>query len=282
LIIWAPMFSVGSFSCTSLATVTPSLVMVGLPYFLSITTFRPLGPSVAFTASARMFTPRKSAARAAWSNISCFAICRSSLCPQSVARLIRQRRGAWESLGEDPEDVLFLHDEQLLAVDLHLAAGILAEEDAVPRLHDERERLPLLGHPARPGGDDFALLRLLLGAVRNNDAAVLLVLLLEALDEDPVVERTQLGLELGCRRHGARLSFLRLEDGIEDYGPTGPQVNVGRLVLNTNECQCTEHGNQGQERTREGACPCEHASQTGARPRCPRPPTRGVSPDYCS
>ena len=79
LIIWAPMFSVGSFSWTSLATVTPSLVMVGLPYFLSITTFRPFGPSVAFTASARMFTPRKSAARAACSNISCFAICRFSL-----------------------------------------------------------------------------------------------------------------------------------------------------------------------------------------------------------
>ena len=64
LIIWAPMFSLGSFSSTSLATVTPSLVIVGLPNFLSMTTFRPFGPRVAFTASAMMLIPRNSAARA--------------------------------------------------------------------------------------------------------------------------------------------------------------------------------------------------------------------------
>jgi hypothetical protein len=41
-----------SFSSISFATVTPSLVMVGEPNFLSITTLRPLGPSVTLTASA--------------------------------------------------------------------------------------------------------------------------------------------------------------------------------------------------------------------------------------
>ena len=55
----APTFSSGSFRSISLATVTPSLVMVGEPNFFSITTFRPLGPSVAFTASASVFTPRR-------------------------------------------------------------------------------------------------------------------------------------------------------------------------------------------------------------------------------
>ncbi len=35
---WAPRFSYGSVSSTSLATVTPSLVMVGAPHFLSSTT----------------------------------------------------------------------------------------------------------------------------------------------------------------------------------------------------------------------------------------------------
>jgi hypothetical protein len=44
------MFSQGSSSSISLATVTPSLVTVGEPNFRSITTFRPLGPSVAATA----------------------------------------------------------------------------------------------------------------------------------------------------------------------------------------------------------------------------------------
>jgi hypothetical protein len=57
--IWAPMFSRGSLSSISLATVTPSLVMIGDPNFLSRTTFRPLGPRVTFTASASRLTPRR-------------------------------------------------------------------------------------------------------------------------------------------------------------------------------------------------------------------------------
>ena len=56
--ICAPMFSNLSPSSISLATVTPSLVMRGAPKLLSMTTLRPLGPSVTFTASARMSTPR--------------------------------------------------------------------------------------------------------------------------------------------------------------------------------------------------------------------------------
>jgi hypothetical protein len=40
------MFSTASLSSISLATVTPSLVIVGEPNFLSMTTFRPLGPRV--------------------------------------------------------------------------------------------------------------------------------------------------------------------------------------------------------------------------------------------
>ena len=41
--ICAPMFSSASLSSISLATVTPSLVMVGEPNFFSITTLRPFG-----------------------------------------------------------------------------------------------------------------------------------------------------------------------------------------------------------------------------------------------
>jgi hypothetical protein len=47
-----------------LATVTPSLVMRGAPNDLSMTTLRPLGPSVTFTALARMSTPRSMRSRA--------------------------------------------------------------------------------------------------------------------------------------------------------------------------------------------------------------------------
>ena len=57
--ICAPMFSSDAGSSISLATVTPSLVIVGEPNFFSMTTLRPFGPSVTFTASARMLTPRR-------------------------------------------------------------------------------------------------------------------------------------------------------------------------------------------------------------------------------
>jgi hypothetical protein len=58
------MFSSGSWSSISLATVTPSLVIVGEPNFFSMTTLRPFGPRVTRTASASLLTPRRIAARA--------------------------------------------------------------------------------------------------------------------------------------------------------------------------------------------------------------------------
>ena len=64
----APMFSNGSSSSTSRAMVTPSLVMVGAPNFLSMTTLRPLGPSVTLTVSASLLTPASRPRRAASSN----------------------------------------------------------------------------------------------------------------------------------------------------------------------------------------------------------------------
>src|SRR5919108_4036407 len=74
LTMCAPMFSKGFSSSISLATVTPSLVMVGAPNFLSRTTFRPRGPNVTFTASASLSTPLRIAVRASALNINCFDI----------------------------------------------------------------------------------------------------------------------------------------------------------------------------------------------------------------
>src|SRR6266446_1730751 len=82
LSIWAPMSSQLSLSSISLATVTPSLVMVGLPNFLSMTTLRPFGPMVALTADAMMLTPRSRAARPSSLNRICFGI----WCSSSIAR----------------------------------------------------------------------------------------------------------------------------------------------------------------------------------------------------
>src|SRR6266496_4227552 len=130
--------------------------MVGLPYFLSMTTLRPLGPRVALTAAAMMLTPRSRAARPSSLNRTCFAI------------LV------------------------LLLVHLDLGARVLAEEDAVVGLHVQRDFLAVLVHLPVAHRDDLALLGLLLRGVGNDDAALLGVLLFLALDEDPVMQRTNL------------------------------------------------------------------------------------------
>ena len=67
LTICAPIFSIGSLSSISFATVTPSLVTCGAPNFLPITTLRPFGPSVTFTAFANASTPFLSFSRASTS-----------------------------------------------------------------------------------------------------------------------------------------------------------------------------------------------------------------------
>src|SRR6185312_16182563 len=68
------MFSRGSLSSISLATVTPSLVIEGEPNFLSIITLRPFGPRVTLTALAKTSTPRFNASRASTLYLTCFAI----------------------------------------------------------------------------------------------------------------------------------------------------------------------------------------------------------------
>src|SRR5438132_5379665 len=72
--ICAPAFSSSYFSSISLATVTPSLVIVGEPNFFSMTTLRPFGPRVTLTASASLLTPRRIAWRASSLYVILFAI----------------------------------------------------------------------------------------------------------------------------------------------------------------------------------------------------------------
>ena len=74
LTIWAPIFSNLSSRSISLATETPSFVVRGAPYALSITTFLPLGPRVTFTVFASISTPFNIDALASESNLTIFAI----------------------------------------------------------------------------------------------------------------------------------------------------------------------------------------------------------------
>src|SRR5258708_15337294 len=192
--IWASMFSNLSASSISLATVTPSLVMRGAPKLLSRTTLRPLGPSVTLTALARMSTPRSMRSRASpLKRTSLAAMCFSLL---DVYLDSEERSGGLADRGgstlEDAHDVGLLHDQELLAVELDLGAGPLAEQDAVALLDVERNQRALLLPPARADGDDLAFHRLFLGGVRNDDATLGLAFFLDALDHDTLVKRTQL------------------------------------------------------------------------------------------
>src|SRR5215216_3222076 len=187
--IWAPMFSNLSDSSISFATVTPSLVMRGAPKDFSITTLRPFGPSVTFTASARMSTPRSIFSRAFAENFTSLAAI--GYMPPVLIRLrwngLRGLLGGG-GLFDDAHDVGLLHDEEILAVDAHLGAGPLAEQHPVPGLDVEGLDLPALVARAGPDRDDLALLGLLLGGIGNDDAALGLLFRVNAADDDAIME----------------------------------------------------------------------------------------------
>ena len=91
------MRSNGSSRSISLATETPSLVIVGAPHFLSSTTLRPLGPSVTLTVSASRLRPLSMPRRASSSNLMILLIENVSFrdadrvrCPRRTTALVRR------------------------------------------------------------------------------------------------------------------------------------------------------------------------------------------------
>src|SRR5438093_9266000 len=186
--IWAPMFSISSPSLTSFATVTPSLVTVGLPNFLSMTTFRPFGPRVTFTASASWSTPRFRRARASVLNS-------KNLAAMSV-------RPPWGCLRELRDDVGFFDQDDLFVVQLDLRATVLPVDDPVPNFQLHRDRLTLLP-PPRTHGDDFALDWLLFSSVGDVQPTLHRFGLFHRPDRDAIGQRIDLVLRgrLGCRWH---------------------------------------------------------------------------------
>src|SRR5689334_8929155 len=162
--ICAPMFWYGSSSSISFATLTPSFVTVGEPHFLSSTTLRPRGPSVTFTAFARISTPFMISARACSLNRSILA----AIGPPNGFRRRggrARRSGSLAGLAQHAEDLFLAQDHVLGAVDLDLGAAVLSDQDAVALLHFGRDALAVFGQAAGPHGHDLALLRLFLGRV---------------------------------------------------------------------------------------------------------------------
>src|ERR1700741_186429 len=191
--ICAPMFSNLSSSSISLATVTPSLVMRGAPNEFSITTLRPLGPSVTFTAFASVSTPRSMRSRASVENFTSLAAMFKSPfsydCQFSAAsgRLLQLA-----AMFDDAQEIALLHDQEILAVDFHLGPRPFAEQDPIPGLHIQRDQLALLIPRAGARGDNLAFLQLLLCGVGNDDAAGGFLLGIDAAHEHAVVQRTEM------------------------------------------------------------------------------------------
>src|SRR3954447_24045374 len=156
---WAPWFSNTSSTSISRAMVTPSFVIVGAPNFLSRTTYRPLGPSVTFTALATASTPASRAWRASWSYLmSLWAIWIQS----SVAN----------SLLDDSQHVVFAENEQIVALHLDLSAAVLGVEDLVALRYVERDALVAILVPlAIADGEDLAALRLFLRRIGKDEPA---------------------------------------------------------------------------------------------------------------
>src|SRR5664280_1986812 len=165
----APMFSKGSSSSISLAIVTPSLVIVGEPNFLSRTTLRPFGPMVTLTASASLSMPRLSERRAVSSKTTCLATDSESSWDDGRTR---GRDGRRPSVLDDRENVFLAHDEQVFAVHLELGAGVLRIEDLVADGDIHLLARPVVEDSARPDRESRPFLGLLLRGVRQDDPAL--------------------------------------------------------------------------------------------------------------
>src|SRR5690606_34346774 len=114
-----------------------------------------------------------------------------SHCSVPLLRMVVRKVQVKIGSADDPHDVAFLHDQQVLAVELDLGSGPLAEQDTVPHLDVERDTIAVVVARAVTDGDDLALARLFLGAVGDDDAAGRLFLGLDAADQNAVVQRTE-------------------------------------------------------------------------------------------
>src|SRR5688500_4062268 len=93
--------------------------------------------------------------------------------------------------GRDRVNLVLIEDDDGLTVQLELGAAVLAVDDLVADLDGQGVALAAVEETAAADGDDLALLRLLLGVVRQNDAAGRLLVGLGWLDDDLIAERAQ-------------------------------------------------------------------------------------------
>jgi hypothetical protein len=93
---------------------------------------------------------------------------------------------------DDAQNVGLLHDHEFFPIDLDLAARPFAEQDAVAGLDVERVDLAVLAPGTGARSDDLALHRLLLCGIGNDDPAGGLLILLDAANQDTVMQGPKL------------------------------------------------------------------------------------------
>src|SRR3954451_20854470 len=112
---------------------------------------------------------------------------------------------------DDGENVARGEDEVLLAAVLDLGAAVLAVDHLVADGHVEGDPVAVVVDATRTHAEDLALLGLLLGGVRDDQAGSRGLLGLEGLDDDPVLER------LDVDRHCVDLHFPVVLRDVRDW-----------------------------------------------------------------
>jgi hypothetical protein len=93
-------------------------------------------------------------------------------------------------VNEHPHDITLLHDQIFNAVDLDLGTRLLSQ-DPIARFDVNWDELAGFVAPAWTYRNGFALLRLLFGGVRNDDAACGLFRGVDALDHNSIMKWTE-------------------------------------------------------------------------------------------
>src|SRR6202142_2981066 len=187
--IWAPAFSSSSLSSISLATVTPSLVIVGEPNFFSMTTLRPFGPSVPFTASASLLTPRRIACRASSPYVILLAMVgsfRLHLWQTGVSSAIICWGLSYSTLLNNGENFVLAENGVLVVIELDLGSGVLPDQNLVAFLAVELDPLPIIRILSFADGDHFCFLGLFLGGIRNDDSPPYLLFDFDTFHENSI------------------------------------------------------------------------------------------------
>jgi hypothetical protein len=87
---------------------------------------------------------------------------------------------------QDSKDLVFLHDEQLFAVNLDFRSGILAEQNAIAFFYCQGNGLAFF-KLAGSSGDDDAFLGFLFCGVRDDDASTDRLCFLNPSDDNAVM-----------------------------------------------------------------------------------------------